>query len=70
MLKKLYEWISDQEIEVLDEPSNFKACMKAFGLGALHGLLEFFLAFGIFMYVLLMILGIKSKLSKNTIQTE
>lgn len=70
MLQKIYEWISNHEIEVYDEPNDFKACMKAFGLGALHGLLEFFLMFGIFMYVLLLILGIKSKFNENAIQKD
>lgn len=70
MLQKLYEWISDQEIEAVHGPNNFKNYMKCFGLGALNGLLEFFMGFGIFMYVLLLVLGIKSKLGKNAIQKD
>lgn len=64
LLQKIYEWISDQEIEVLDEPNDFRAYAKSFGLGVLKGVLGFFMLWGIGTYVYVIVMRIKGNLNK------
>ena len=62
LLKKVYEWIADKEIEVYDEPNNTRAYAKSFGLGALYGVIEFMVLWGIGTYIYVIVKGITSKL--------